>query len=235
MKKLIGMLAMVVAVSATAQNQTEFMNVLATNGLNMRSKPEATARIVSKVAYGKRVEVLEKIDTQLKLGWITDNWYKVRYRGREGYIFGGYLSDLPAPGEITTLQLSTMLKAYTTTHFKSLQPATETIEVEGTDTLKHTLAVFENGVELEIENITDRQTASLILNASVQECYVLLEALLKQNGFKVELENLRFVKKDNGDLTRITSSNQTIFIKGFADSRAVISLTSYKPFATCQH
>ncbi|MDB4678269.1 SH3 domain-containing protein [bacterium] len=89
MKKLLAILVTVIGVNAMAQENPSHLNVLAVNGLNMRSQPESKSRVVTKVPYGKQVEIIEKTDNELELGWVKDHWYKVRFRGREGYIFGG--------------------------------------------------------------------------------------------------------------------------------------------------
>ena len=88
MKKLLVILLGVLTTGAIAQNNPKYLNVLASSGLNMRSQPDARSRIITNVPFGKKVEVQEKTKTQLKSGWIKDNWYRVKYRGREGYIFG---------------------------------------------------------------------------------------------------------------------------------------------------
>ena len=162
MKKLIVLLVSVVTLNATAQDNPKYLNVLAVNGLNMRSQPEATSRVVTKVAYGKRVEVLEKTKTELQLGWIKDNWFKVKYRGREGYIFGGYLNQLPAPNGIEqTNTIADLLPMYCTTAFelKGAPIVTNEIDANG-DTLKHSLIVFCKGQELEIENTQENEPPS---------------------------------------------------------------------------
>jgi hypothetical protein len=210
------------------QENPKFMNVMAVNGLNMRSKPEADARIVTKVAYGKRVEVLEKSKVTLKLGWVTDNWYKVKYRGREGYIYGGYMSELNPPVNLSAQRLSDLLPLYASKNFSIDGEPIETLEVSGAgDTLKHTLVKFISGVELEVEDKTDSHITLLILHTSVQETYVLLEALLKQNGMKDLLDNLRFVQNKNGELTKVTDSSGTISIKEYADGKTAFRLKSY--------
>ncbi|MCB0756461.1 MAG: SH3 domain-containing protein [Flavobacteriales bacterium] len=229
MKTLLIALLTVGTTLATAQENPKFMNVMAVNGLNMRSKPESDARIVTKVAFGKQVEILEETKVQLRLGWITDNWYKVNYRGREGFIYGGYLSELKPPMEFQANRLSDLLPLYTTQNYQAQGQPTETIETDRRgDTLKHTLVKFDKGVELELEDAADSHTAMLILPATVQDAYVLLEALVKLNGMKEQLDNLRFVQNTNGDLRKVTNAAGTISIKEFADGRTAIKLKSYK-------
>lgn len=204
------------------------MNVLAVNGLNMRSKPAPDSRIVTKVAYGKRVEVIERTKVELKLGWITDNWYMVKYRGREGFVYGGYLSQLKPPAGTNPIRLSDLLPLYAMQSFTADGEPIETIEaIGGGDTLKHTLVRFVNEVELEIKQDADSHTSLLILSATVQDAYVLLEALLKQNSMKDELDNLRFVQSLNGQLSKVTNASGTISIKEYAEGLTAVRLKAY--------
>lgn len=227
MKTLLITVLSLATTAAFSQDAPRYLNVLASNGLNMRSKPEADARIVTKVAYGKRVEVLEETNAQLQLGWVNDHWYSVKYRGREGFIYGGYLSELTPPKEMNLNRLSDILPLYATQAFTVEGKPAITVEGNDGDTLKHTLVMFKNGAELELESETDRMSSMLILGASVQEAYVLLEALLKQNQMKGDLGDLRFVKGNDGQLSRVSNAQETISIKPYADGLTAIRLTSY--------
>lgn len=232
MKKLLVILLSIAFINGMAQDATHFTNVLASNGLNMRSKPATDARIVTRVAYGKQVELLEKTDMELKLGWLKDSWYKVRYRGREGYIYGGYLSELKPPTEqLSAETLSDLLPAYVAQAFTMQGEPTITLEMtERRDTLKHTLIHFENGAELELEHEIDRKSALLILPGSVQQGYVLLEAMLKQSGMQSQLDELRFVTDANGQLVRIGNGQDTISIRAHSNNETSIRLTSFSGF-----
>lgn len=224
------LIALLTAVSSSgfAQENPKFMNLLAVNGLNMRSEPDARSRVVTKVAYGKRIEILQKTKVELQLGWVKSHWYKVKYRGREGFIFGGYLSELSAPEAIETKRLAALLPTYCSSKFKVKEAPVVTKEVVGAgDTLKHTLVLFANGAELEIESQKNRESAMLILPGATQEAYILLEAMLKQNGMKEELNNLRFVQNQNGELQKVSNADGTISIKPYAEDAVAVMLTSH--------
>lgn len=229
MKKLLVILVSVIGLNAMAQDHPKVMNVLAVNGLNMRSQPDGNARVVTKVAFGKSVEVLEKTNVELQLGWIKDHWYKVRFRGREGYIFGGYLSALPAPmAEATTTMAAEMLVTYCANTLKQEgETLNATERLRNGDTLYYSLLKFQGGAELELETQGDRSSAKLLLNTSVQSAYVLLEALLKSNGQAEMLDGLRFVKGKDGLLSRISNAESTISIRQLSDELTELKLTSY--------
>jgi hypothetical protein len=227
MKSIIFLLLSVLTVEGYAQQNPKFLNVLAVNGLNIRSKPEAQSRVLTKAAYGKRVEVLQKTKVELQLGWVNDHWYKVRYRGREGYVFGGYLTELKPPAEIKSKHLVDVLPLYCTQVFEMNGAPIETKEVDVLgDTLQHTLIRFTNGSELELESDRSSRASKLILSASIQDAYVLVEALLKQSGFDERLNDLRFVKGSDGKLLRVSSGNSDITINTFSNDRVAIQFLS---------
>lgn len=228
MKSYIIILLGAVVFQVNAQHNPKFLNVMAVNGLNIRSAPQADSRIVTKATFGKRVEVLEKTKVELQLGWIKDHWYKVRYRGREGYIFGGYLSELKSPEQVTEERLADILPVYSAQSFQMDGEIVEDTEATNSgDKLKITIARFTNGAELELESDALHTKAILVLNASVQESYVLLEALLKQSHCGNKLDDLRFVQDPNGQLMRVSNSDGTIAIKRYSDQRTAVTLTTF--------
>ena len=228
MKTLLLALLTATSINGMAQDNPKFMNVMAVNGLNVRSQPDVNSRIVTKVAYAKKVEILEQTKVNLQLGWITDTWYKVRYRGREGFIFGGYLSELSPPNELKAQTLSDVIPMYSAQVFTMEEQPIVTKEPSSSgDTLKHTLIRFANGVELELEQENERTSSLLILPTTVKETYILLETLLKQSGNRELLIELRFVKGKNGELTRINTADGTISIKASTSNKTSLQLVSY--------
>ena len=217
-----------ISLGGMAQDQQNFLNVMAVNGLNMRSKPDANSRVLTKISYGKTVQVLESTPEELQLGWVKGNWCKVRYRGREGYVFGGYLSSLVPPREMRTSALSEMLTLYCNSNLIVSGEPIETLETSRSgDTLKHTLFTYTNGFELELENQLERSMSKLILSITVQETYLLLEALLKQSGMKDKLDELSFIQSDGGQLQRISNSDRSIEIAAFSEGKSYVNLVSW--------
>ena len=228
MKKLLVVLVSVIGFNAIAQDIPSHLNVLAVNGLNMRSQPESKSRVVTKVPYAKQVEILEKTDHELQLGWVQDNWYKVRFRGREGYIFGGYLSELNAPiNSKNPRRLSDLLPIYCSSAFEREGEPIISKEVSRSgDTLYHTLIRLSQGAELELERYNNRETATLLLPTSIQETYVLLEALLKESDNSLLLNQLRFIKGKDGTLSRISHADGSILIKALSSKRTELRMTN---------
>lgn len=230
MKKLIVILVSAIGLNAFAQDSSKHMNVLAVNGLNMRSQPDANARVVTKVPFGKQVEILERTNIDLQLGWIKDHWFKVSFRGREGYIFGGYLIELPAPTEVSeTASLTELLSGYcASTLNQDGETITATEKSRSGDTLFYSLQKFDAGIELELEKQNDRRTSKLLLPISVPQTYVLLEALLKMSKHASLLDELRFVKGKDGQLTRISNDEGTIVVRSLSEELTELTITAYQ-------
>ncbi len=81
----------------SALNQKRW--VTAREGLHIRSEPSLEGKIAGLIPYGTGVSVKEKSehttrvfdkDTSMML---EDHWYRVSYRGKEGWAYGGYLQS----------------------------------------------------------------------------------------------------------------------------------------------
>ena len=228
MKKLLVLLISAVSLNGMAQDNPKNLNVLASNGLNMRVEPDSKSRIVSKVGYGKQVEIVQKSKVELQLGWVKDHWYKIKYRGREGYIFGGYLGTLPAPVKTENNVLADLLPVYCASSFKMAGEQINSAEPASSgDTLHYSLLMFTNGAELELENIGNRRTTTLLLKQDLQSTYVLLEALLKTSNHAETLDELKFVNGKDGLLTRISNSERTVSVKKVSANLTELKLTSH--------
>lgn len=66
--------------------------VTAQNGLVMREKPTTDADRVRVVGYLMKLRVLEEKEEAVTIGQVTGKWVKTRYKGKTGWMFGGYLS-----------------------------------------------------------------------------------------------------------------------------------------------
>lgn len=80
---------------ATAQQQEEAY-VAAESGLSLRDQPDVSAKMLTKLAYGEAIGVLEETDKNLVIldggEKISGKWVKVETRNHIGYVFNGYLS-----------------------------------------------------------------------------------------------------------------------------------------------
>lgn len=80
-----------------AINDTMF--VYAFNGLNIREQQNMKAKVIEKIEFGQKVQILEipenAYDNAIEIENITGNWLLVKYNNTIGYAFDGYLSKLP--------------------------------------------------------------------------------------------------------------------------------------------
>ncbi len=92
-----------VALSVTAAaaeyrlKKGDTLHVLAVSGLNLRATPEPAGKVIATVPYGGRVSVLEVTAREHLAENIKGRWIRARAGGKEGYVFDGFLSRLPAP------------------------------------------------------------------------------------------------------------------------------------------
>lgn len=75
------------------------LNVFALSGLNMRSFHTAQSEKLINIPYGEVVVVENTFDFihHDTIDKRAGNWVKVRYEEKTGFVFDGYLSDLPLP------------------------------------------------------------------------------------------------------------------------------------------
>jgi hypothetical protein len=87
--------------------QENIFYVAARSGLNIREKPETTARVLDKIPYAGKISLQEaseqnkRVSTEGFIGY----WRKVTYNNKSGYIIDTYLLPYPPPqAEVKTLK-----------------------------------------------------------------------------------------------------------------------------------
>ena len=87
----VGLLLSVALVSAQQEAY-----VAAESGLSLRDQPDVSGKMLSKLAYGEAIGVLENTDIKLVVldggEKVSGEWVKVETRNHIGYVFNGYLS-----------------------------------------------------------------------------------------------------------------------------------------------
>jgi len=103
MKNGMKLAAMLVAICFGSQNvnaqQLKFsvgdtLFVCAYNGLNMRDSSTRSSKVVLKLDHADRVIVAHIQPVAIQIDNRTSNWLKVEADGYEGFVFGGYLSNI---------------------------------------------------------------------------------------------------------------------------------------------
>ena len=71
--------------------------VTAFSGLKMRLAPNMESRTIKIIPFAEKVLVEERDSTSQMVEWLEGSWVKVKYEGREGYVFDAFLTSLPIP------------------------------------------------------------------------------------------------------------------------------------------
>ena len=93
--KMILAIALVLNLAIVTAQQEE-VYVAAESGLSLRDQPDVNGKMLTKLAYGQAIGVLEETDKNLVVldagKKISGTWVKVETRNHIGYVFNGYLS-----------------------------------------------------------------------------------------------------------------------------------------------
>ncbi|WP_282041922.1 SH3 domain-containing protein [Winogradskyella flava] len=96
MNYLKKILAIVLVFNLGIVNAQEEAYVAAESGLSLRDQPDVSGKMLTKLAYGEAIGVLEETDKNLVVldggEKISGKWVKVETRNHIGYVFNGYLS-----------------------------------------------------------------------------------------------------------------------------------------------
>ncbi|MUU79449.1 SH3 domain-containing protein [Winogradskyella endarachnes] len=96
MKNLKQILAIVMLMSVAFVSAQQTVYVAAESGLSLRDQPDISGKMLSKLAYGEAIGVIENTNKNLVIldagKKVSGNWVKVETRNHIGYVFNGYLS-----------------------------------------------------------------------------------------------------------------------------------------------
>lgn len=199
MKKLFFLLLLLPAFASAQESSAYYREgdqvfVHAPNGLNMRTKAEASAAKIATLPYGTKVKVLSKDYSQLEIkdfgGFpIHDIWYKVDYQGKKGYVFGGYISRFPPVGE--KLKTPT-IGSYIKESLKLKQTLVlENWAFEGSEPNPcHTISLYEEGVVVTQDFCSEKcnTVRYLFEDTQASEVASILLACLSQGKEKYEVK-----------------------------------------------
>jgi hypothetical protein len=97
MKNLKMILAIALLFNVAIVTAQEEAYVAAESGLSLRDQPDLSGKMLTKLAYGEAIGVLEETDKNLVVldggDKISGKWVKVETRNHIGYVFNGYLSS----------------------------------------------------------------------------------------------------------------------------------------------
>ncbi len=78
----------------TDQPNKDIRLVVADGGLRMRALPSLKGSVVILIPKDSTVQVLEKNDKQVNIGGRIGYWYKVVWKEKTGWVFGGFLAKI---------------------------------------------------------------------------------------------------------------------------------------------
>lgn len=142
MKNLIAMsifLFLNPSLKATNTPEAETLNVMAFSGLKIRTAPNIHGEVLKVIPFGQVIQVLERSGPSQTIERIEGQWIKIKYQGTEGFVFDGFLSNLPLPiedFELTTRDndLAYPLISWTQFRFDEIMKS-DTIQSSGTETI----------------------------------------------------------------------------------------------------
>lgn len=205
--------------------------VLAHSGLSLRSIPKSNGQKITVIPFSESVTILEKTGIKESIEWMSGEWVKVRYDGYEGYIFSGFLSELPVPVmdyEMTKedLDLSYPLLAWAENHFD---------EIRNPDTIESNHQVrmtqfFENGLTVSREESDYHfKVTARFQNSNVTKIYNLLKSMLSTSReIKVFTDNSVFIAGPDEHIKEIKIQlNGPVTIKQIGDHMIEASVITF--------
>lgn len=182
--------------------------VVANSGLTLRVAPNVDAESLGVVEFGASVEVLTQPDSVKyfeKMNWVEGRWLFVEYDGVTGYMFDGYLSDLPLPMyefERCQLDLDLIYPLESWAEVNLGECKSNTVEA---GVLKKITNTYIGGEKLVITNKNSDYKIELYLNdVRLMDAYHLLQSMIDS---KSRLETFKdqstFIEDREGELYKV--------------------------------
>lgn len=70
--------------------------IITASSVRVRSEPATSGKELGKLAVGSVVTELERSSAQAEVGNLSDYWYRVKFEGKEGWVFGGFTTEYQA-------------------------------------------------------------------------------------------------------------------------------------------
>ena len=201
--------------------QKDTLNVFALNGLNLRIHPESSSKKIKTLAFGSFVVVIDTHEFSLKdtIEKRTGNWIEVQFKEYKGFVFDGFLSELPVP-DMNDINESPIisLSNYFNNNFKEVYGPIKIIEpyydLDGNDSNQFALFVLTGGIKKrESYGYEDWWLDLYFPNTRFSELISLVEILLSKNSiYQQEFKNKLNQYNSSIDLLHKTKENSTIKI-----------------------
>lgn len=211
MQNLKMILAIVLVFNLALVEAQQEAYVAAESGLSLRDQPDVSAKMLSKLAYGEAIGILEKTDKKLVVldggKKVSGEWVKVETRNHIGYVFNGYLSPVKIAKTIRLKfdNLNMEIKNLATSDYKRKHDLkhedTAIINVDKSDSPEHKkIILLENDYKYvslfqRYENSFSFMSADAQCNSNEWKQFDTQWKPLKQDS-KNTFETLRYTEKD---------------------------------------
>jgi hypothetical protein len=172
-------LLLILSLSLSLAAQKSFSYVAIKSGLNIREKPETGARVIGKIPYAKRLELLanDEQSKPIQTEGLNGMWKKVKHDGKTGYIVDSYLFSFPPPGA-STKTMKAYLAEISSLHGEALVVNSNTIEDEEASAYKLTKQLYKNGAETHDFSGYEYSSATFFIPGfTIQQAFLLLRLL----------------------------------------------------------
>ncbi|MFT6333672.1 MAG: hypothetical protein ACI86M_001008 [Saprospiraceae bacterium] len=182
--------------------------VMANSGLTLRAQPNSQSESLGVVGFGFSVLVLtqpDSIDIYEKIEWVEGNWVYVEHEGVTGYMFDGYLSDLPLPTyDFEKCQLDMDL-IYPLESWTEVNLGLEHTDTLNAGTLRKLTSFFEAGDKMIQTHKNDEYKVELYLkDIRVMDAYHLLLSMLDgKEAISTFKDMSTFIEDNNDELYKI--------------------------------
>lgn len=162
----------------TTKAQTVYY-AAAKTGLSLREQPNATAKVLEKIAYAEKlVTVVDSVQPKtITTEGFNGTWWKVKYNNKEGYLVSTYLLPVPPP-KAGTKKLEDYFAQVSAVNGSPvvLQKTDAALNEMGESTL--TKQLYKNGMEWHKSQGYETGSEIFILpDFSIEQCYLLLRLI----------------------------------------------------------
>jgi len=234
MKNLIAFLILTVSsnfLMADIEPTLSTKYIYAYSGLKLRATPGSDGQVLKVIPYGDKVTILENSEKEDLIEWMSGHWVLVSHDGTEGYLFEGFISDMPIPEykfEMTQndLDLTYPLLAWAEYHFDE----TRTSDTLLTDNLDRITQYLENGIIVSRrDNPYDFKVTMELPETKLEEAYNLVKSMLLTEAERYTFENKSiFIDNLDGDIHRIkVNLEKPLEIRTLANGNTKIIVTAF--------
>lgn len=235
MKNLIALLLILTfSISLNGNNEPvspTTMHVYAYSGLKLRTQPTLNSEVVKVIPYGDKVTLIAKSGTHQVIEWMSGEWVKVTHGTDEGFIFEGFISELPIPNykfemSQNDLDLTYPLLAWAEYHFDEVKE-TDTIEKNDSHQIVQHL---EKGITLTRKDSQyDFRVMMELSDTKIEDAYNLMKSMLLTKAERLTFENKTiFIHDNEGLMHRIkVNVDYPVEIKRMKNGNIKISVKSY--------